>query len=125
MKEGKYNITLVNLILPNNSIFDTVPYIFVDFHSKNAKPKDVFVSNNKFLEDMAFKCMITSRGDKFTHFKALNSCQLNLIFNYGFVVRVVLPNGDVLRNVECDCLPPRLPNTDLQMNITLLLNKFD
>ena len=124
-KNETYNISLINLLIPNKKLVSgTVcdyPYVFVEFYSGSNRLTSHYQSNNPYMDRVSFKCIINETNSKFVRLCGINS--IKKVFNMGedVTLKVLLPNGEVLKYFDKDNDLPQRPNNDLQINAIFYL----
>jgi hypothetical protein len=131
-----YEIHLLNLTIPNKAL-RTGPggflanhaYVMVELYSESNNKSDIYNTNNPHLEDVMFKCMVLDTSNPssvpFIKFRGgypvVSGFKLNESVNF----KVLMPNGETLRTVTSDNVPPSIPNKDLQISATFMLKRLE
>lgn len=131
-----YEIHLLNLTIPNKAL-RTGPggflanhaYVMVELFSESNDKSDIYNTNNPHLEDVMFKCMVLDTSNPTTvpfikfrgGYPVVSPFKLNESVNF----RVIMPNGETLRTVSSDNVPPSIPNKDLQISATFALKRLE
>ena len=76
-----------------------------------------------------FKCMVLDTSNPTTvpfikfrgGYPVVSPFKLNESVNF----RVIMPNGETLRTVSSDNVPPSIPNKDLQISATFALKRLE
>jgi hypothetical protein len=130
--DHKYNISLVNLSLPNKPLkcakggyITEYPYVYVKFRTRNNSNKDsngTFYSMNPHYKQKDFRVIIDNVvDDTTTSHVSLRSSDMII---YGFSLErddeisfgVYMPDGERFETIEQDLQSPNRPNPTLQIS---------
>lgn len=130
-----YNISLVNLSLPNiplksgkGGYITEYPYIYVKFYNNETdnlgggvQSSGSLHSNNPDINNNTFRVVIDNTvDDRVTKFVSLRSGDMiqskQIHMNKSLEFGVFLPDGSVFETLQQDDSPPRIPKPDLQIS---------
>lgn len=134
-----YEITILNLILPNreldalNSLLTTgFPYVLLEISNvtqPNSGNRNVIYSNNPAVVTSTFVCSIsdvnnplTTKFIKISSDGTIQTIKFSPADNLKF--RILLPSGDIFDLKENDYLPPSLPDPRLQIEALIELKRL-
>lgn len=136
LDKGLYEIELRSIILPNVTVLTgyggrlvSYPYIYLEFGNLSGSTNNILVSNNPHSSRAIFKIPIYDIqprvNSNFLKIDRTNMPQLIQFNPYeDYFVRIRMPNGELFIT-EPDNFSPLPPNPDLQISITLMVNKIN
>ena len=118
-------MTIPNLKIQNGGSLISQRYVLVDIYSDSYDGVNIYNTNNPNLESVTFKCPIidlagTTNIKPFITLKAISPIVANFNFNDNVNVKIMLPNGQILKHVISDNVPPIEPNKNLQITASLM-----
>lgn len=134
-----YEMTILNLILPNTQInsLDSLltsgfPYVILEISNvsqPNAHNKNAIYSNNPATINCTFICAISDVNNPLTtKFIKINSSGAIQTIKFSPIdnlkIRILLPSGETLQYIEEDFFPPSYPNDNLQIDILMEIKKL-
>lgn len=119
-------LTLPNIRIKNGGNIVYQRYVLVEIYSDSYDSVNIYNTNNPNLESVTFKCAIVdtagiSNIKPFLTLKGIAPIVTNFNLNDNVNMRIMLPNGEVLKHVISDNVPPILPNKELQITANLML----
>lgn len=134
-----YEITILNLILPNveidslNSLLTSgFPYVLLEISNvtmPNSGNKNVIYSNNPAVVNSTFVCSISDINDpikskfiKISSDGTIQTIKFSPADNLRF--RILLPSGEPFKILESDYLPPSFANPKLQIESLIELKRI-
>ena len=119
-------LTLPNIKIKNGGNIVYQRYVLVEIYSDSYDSVNIYNTNNPNLESVTFKCAIVdtagiSNIKPFLTLKGIAPIVTNFNLNDNVNMRIMLPNGEVLKHVISDNVPPILPNKELQITANLML----
>ena len=131
---NKYEIDLINLTIPNK-VLETGPggfianhsYVMVEFFCDSYNKSHVYNTNNPKLENVLFKCIVKDTSNPssvpFVKFSSDYPVVTQFRLDDSVSFRIMLPNGETLRTVSKDSVPPARPKKELQISATLKITE--
>lgn len=134
-----YEITVLNLILPNLQIdaLDSLltsgfPYVLLEISNvtmPNSHNKNAIYSNNPSAINTTFVCSISDVNDpirsryiKISSDGTVQTLKFSPADN--LKIKILLPSGETFKLLQKDYLPPSVANPDLQIELLLEIKKL-
>lgn len=133
IESGLYSVTLDVLIIPNTFIENrkgftaNLPYLYVEFGNTPLRAAGHTITNNPHGSRALFKCIVydTSppNSNKFVKLSSSMSQMIQFDPTGNVGLKITLPDGTPFRTVQPDTVPPKYPNPDLQVSVTISLRR--